>query len=84
VDPSRLKIYQFDTGKRQWVPLFGQVVQPGEDLARATLMSMGDVGLVMEPAPRAPGDSSPRGCGFLGPELLVLALFLRRRPPSGS
>lgn len=81
VDPSKLRIYQFDDGKKLWVPLFGQVVQPGEDLARATLMSMGDVGLVMEPGPRAPSDAPSGGCGFLGPELLILALLVARRRP---
>jgi PKD repeat protein len=75
VDPAKLKIYQFDDSKGQWVPLFGQVVQPGEDLARATLMSMGDVGLVMEPAPRAPSGASSGGCGLLGLEFLLLLAF---------
>jgi hypothetical protein len=79
VDKAKLKIYQFDDTKKQWVPLFGQVVQPGEDLARATLMSMGDVGLAMEPGPRAPSDRSSRNCGLLGPELLILALTFRKR-----
>jgi PKD repeat protein len=80
-DKTKLRIYQFDDAKKQWVPLFGQVVQPGEDLARATLMSMGDVGLVMEPGPRAPSDASSDGCGLLGPELLILAILAARRRP---
>ncbi len=78
VDKSSLRIYQFDDTERKWVPLFGQVVQPGEDLARATLMSMGDVGLVIEYPPRAPSGAS-HACGLLGPELLVLALLAVRR-----
>ncbi len=78
VDLRRLHIYQFDSLKGQWVMLPGQVVQPAEDLARATLVSMGDVGLVMEPTPRTPSGASG-GCGLLGAEALVLLLFLARR-----
>jgi len=79
VDKSKLKVYQFNGSRGEWEPLFGQVIQPGEDLARATLMSMGDVGLVVEPTARTPSASSSGGCGLLGPELLVLALLLQRR-----
>jgi hypothetical protein len=74
-DKTKLKIYQFDDAKGQWVPLFGQVVQPGEDLARATLMSMGDVGIVMEPGPRAPSSRPSGACGLLGLEFLLLLAF---------
>jgi PKD repeat protein len=81
VDLKRLRIYQFDTLKEQWVPLPGQVIQPAEDLARATLVSMGDVGLAFEPSSRTPSDSSSGGCGLLGPELLLLALLAARRRP---
>lgn len=84
VDKAKLKIFQFDDVQKQWVPLFSQVSQPKEDLVRATLVSMGDVGLVVDPLSRAPSDSSSDGCAALGPEFLafpaVLAfLRIRRR-----
>ena len=84
VDLKRLRLYQFDDLREQWVPMPGQVVQPAEDLLKATMVSMGDVGLVMEPAPRAPSDASSDGCGLLGPELLILALLAARLRPRVS
>jgi hypothetical protein len=80
VDPSKLSIWQFDDGSRKWVPLYAQLTQPGEDLIRATMSAMGDVGIVTVRVPRANNGKSDAVCGFLGPELLLLpALLLRRR-----
>jgi hypothetical protein len=73
VDPTKLSIWQFDDQAGKWVPLYGQLTQPGEDLIRATMSAMGDVGIVAEWVPRASNGSSDGGfCGLLGAELLIL------------
>jgi hypothetical protein len=77
-----LTIFRFDDVEtHSWVPLFSHVRQPGEDLVRASMLAMGDVGVGFFAAssrPEAGSGSSWSGCGALGIDGLLLALLLAR------
>ncbi len=73
---TSLKVYRFNPLLQAWQPLGEQIVQPQEDLLRASLAAVGDVGIAGESDRRAPSGTSS-GCGLLGIELLGLALLLR-------
>jgi len=79
-----LTIYRFDNAKtHSWVPLFSHVRQPSEDLVRASMVAMGDLGVGLKAnagASRsaAGSGSSWSGCGALGLDGLLLALLLAR------
>jgi hypothetical protein len=79
VDPAKLSIWQFDAPAGKWVPLYAQLTQPGEDLIRATLNAMGDVGIVADRTARADDGPSDPVCGALGAEAALLAALLLRR-----
>ncbi len=87
VKDLELTIYRFDNATtHSWVPLFSHVRQPSEDLVRASMVAMGDVGVGFQAgavANRDPaGSGSWSGCGALGLEALLPLLLLggiRRR-----
>ena len=75
---STLKVYRFNPLLKAWQPLGEQVLQPQEDLVRASLQALGDVGIAAEfDGSRAPGDTSS-DCGLLGVEALLFLALLRR------
>jgi hypothetical protein len=79
-----LTIYRFDDVEtHSWVPLFSHVRQPSEDLVRASMVAMGDLGVGVKAdavASRDPAGSgsSWAGCGALGVDGLLLILLLPR------
>jgi hypothetical protein len=78
-----LTIYRFDdVDTHSWVPLSSHVRQPSEALVRASMMSMGDLGIGFETGTlsRDPAGSSSSwaGCGALGIEGILALLLLRR------
>lgn len=90
---STLKVYRFNPLLKAWQPLGDQVQQPQEDLVRASLDAVGDVGIAGElDTSRSPGGTSS-DCGLLGLEALLaawaVANFFRTRAtnranPGGS
>lgn len=85
---STLKVYRFNPLLKAWQPLGDQVQQPQEDLVRASLDAVGDVGIAGEiDASRAPAGTSS-DCGLLGLEALLaawaVANFFRSRATNGA
>lgn len=77
VKKSTLKVYRFNPLLKAWQPLGEQVVQPSEDLIKASLLAVGDVGIAGEFDARPPADTSS-DCGLLGVEALLALALLRR------
>ncbi|HEX7900743.1 MAG TPA: PKD domain-containing protein [Planctomycetota bacterium] len=76
---AALKVYRFNPLLKAWQPLGEQVLQPQEDLVRASLTAVGDVGIAAEfDNSRSPSGSSS-DCGLLGLEAVLLLALLRRR-----
>jgi PKD repeat protein len=75
---ATLKVYRFNPLLEAWQPLGEQVLQPQEDLVRASLQAVGDVGIAAEFDHSRTASGSSSSCGLVGVEALLLLGLLRR------